>query len=207
MGPVMNDFETLYRQSADPWQVRSSWYEQRKRAVLMASLPQPRYARILELGCGNGEMTRRLAARCDAMVAVDGAATAIALCQQALRQDGLRNVRTRVARLPDEWPVDEGATFDLIVVSELAYYIAGTDLPVFLARCRAMLAPGGEWAMCHYTRDLDGRPQPTPALHARIDALEGLCRVVHHQDERYLLDIWRRGRERPGARPEGLKPD
>ena len=32
------DFDTLYRDDPDPWQVASSFYEQRKRAVLLASL-------------------------------------------------------------------------------------------------------------------------------------------------------------------------
>ncbi len=71
-GLCMNDFESLYRQSPDPWQVRTSWYEQRKRALLIAALPQARYGRVLEVGCGNGEMTRLLAPRCDMLVAVDG---------------------------------------------------------------------------------------------------------------------------------------
>ncbi|CAM3661102.1 Methyltransferase domain-containing protein [Bordetella sputigena] len=188
----MSDFEALYRQSADPWQVRTSWYEQRKRAVLLACLPRARYGRILELGCGNGEMTRHLAVRCDALVAVDSSATAISLCEQTLARDGLRNTSTHVARLPEAWPVDAGQRFDLIVVSELAYYIAEADLPSFLARCAAMLGEHGEWAMCHYSKDLEGRPQPTAALHGRVDELGGLSKAVRHEDERFMIDVWRR---------------
>ena len=196
----MNDFESLYRQSPDPWQVRTSWYEQRKRALLIACLPQPRYGRILELGCGNGEMTRLLAPRCDTLVATDGSATAVSLCDQIVRQDGHGNVRARVARLPDEWPIDKGETCDLIVVSELAYYFAEPDLARLLQCCLTALAPGGEWVMCDYTQDLDGRPQPTPALHARVDGLPGMTKVIGHQDERFLLDIWRRAGRDPGGR-------
>lgn len=192
----MRDFESLYRQSPDPWQVRTSWYEQRKRELLVACLPQRRYGRALELGCGNGEMTRLLARRCDALVAVDGSPTAVALCQQAVRDEGLDNVRTAVARLPDEWPLQDGGSCDLIIVSELAYYFPEAELLRFLAQCRDALAPKGEWVMCDFTKDLDDRPQATPAIHARIDALDGLEKVVCHQDERFLLDIWRK---LPGA--------
>ena len=188
----MNRFETLYRRSADPWQVRASWYEQRKRALLLAALPRQHYGRILELACGNGEMTRSLAPRCDALVAVDGSETAIALCAQAVRQDGLANVRAQVAQLPGEWPLLPGECCDLIVVSELAYYIPQAELPGFFQRCDDALAPGGEWVMCHYTKDFDDREQPTAALHARIDELGGLVRVLAHQDERFQLDIWRK---------------
>ena len=51
-------FEQLYCQDADPWLVRQRWYEERKRALLLASLPQRRYRHAYEPGCGNGCSTR-----------------------------------------------------------------------------------------------------------------------------------------------------
>ncbi|WP_176463995.1 class I SAM-dependent DNA methyltransferase [Bordetella genomosp. 11] len=188
----MNRFDTLYRQCADPWQVRASWYEQRKRAVLLAALPRQHYGRILELGCGNGEMTRGLASRCDALVAIDGSETAIALCALALRQEGIAHVRTHVAQLPDEWPLRPDESCELVVVSELAYYIPDAGLAAFLQRCHDALAPGGEWVMCHYTKDFDDREQPTSELHARVDDVGELTRVIAYRDERFQLDIWRK---------------
>ncbi|OZI18719.1 hypothetical protein CAL26_13525 [Bordetella genomosp. 9] len=188
----MNHFEALYRQSADPWDVRTSWYEQRKRAVLLAALPRQRYGRILELGCGNGEMTRQLARRTGSLIAVDGSETAMALCMESMGKDGLDHVRGHVGRLPGDWPLQPDEACDLIVVSELAYYIPADDMDGFLQRCRAALAPGGEWVMCHYTGDFDDRLHRTDALHACIDALGGLVRVLRHEDERFQLDIWRK---------------
>ncbi|WP_158515176.1 class I SAM-dependent methyltransferase [Bordetella sp. H567] len=201
----MKDFESLYQQSPDPWQVRTSWYEQRKRALLVACLPHARYGRVLELGCGNGETTRLLAPRCDTLIAVDESPTAIRLCEQALKQDGLTNVHAYVARLPDEWPLREGETCDLVVVSELAYYFAEPHLSRLLERCRAALAPRGEWVMCDYTKDLDGRPQPTPALHTRVDGLTGMTRIIHHEDEHFHLDIWRDAGAHGGPVPVNAK--
>jgi len=37
--PGIPDFESMYRADSDPWQVQTSWYERRKLAVLLASLP------------------------------------------------------------------------------------------------------------------------------------------------------------------------
>ncbi|HTK02046.1 MAG TPA: class I SAM-dependent methyltransferase, partial [Bordetella sp.] len=105
------------------------------------------------------------------------------------------NVRALVAELPAQWPLSAGKTCDLIVVSELAYYFTDADLPCFLDRCLAALAPGGEWAMCDSTKDFDDRAQPTPALHARVGQLDGLAKVVSHQDEQFLLEIWRKADE------------
>ncbi len=58
-------FETLYSQSVDPWDFRTSPYEQRKYAATLDILSRPRYARALEVGCSIGVLTRLLAGRCD----------------------------------------------------------------------------------------------------------------------------------------------
>jgi hypothetical protein len=57
-------FAHLYADSDDPWRISTGWYEQRKRALLMASLPRERFAVGFEPGCSNGELTVLLASRC-----------------------------------------------------------------------------------------------------------------------------------------------
>ena len=65
-------FAELYRDGrGDPWRTRTSWYERRKLAVLLAALPAQRYRHAAEPGCGTGELTRLLATRCDAVTASD----------------------------------------------------------------------------------------------------------------------------------------
>jgi len=188
----MTDFEALYRRDPDPWSVRSAWYERRKRALLMAALPRERYGLALELGSGTGETTRQLAARCDAVRAVDLSATAVETSRRVLSADGLANVDVNVMCLPDAWPLGEREQADLIVVSELAYYFDDAALAHFFAKCHASLAPDADWAMCHYTRDFHDRCQPTHRLHETVDAMPDLRRIVTHVDEDFRLDIWRR---------------
>ena len=60
-GPVIPDFDALYRADPDPWEVGSSWYERRKLSVLLASLPRQHYAVAWEPGCGPGLTTTALA--------------------------------------------------------------------------------------------------------------------------------------------------
>ena len=57
-------FADLYSGGGDPWQTRTSWYERRKRDVVLACLPEPRYRHAAEPGCGLGLLTAGLAARC-----------------------------------------------------------------------------------------------------------------------------------------------
>ena len=50
-------FARLYSESDDPWRISLGWYERRKRALLMASLPHERFSVVFEPGCSNGELT------------------------------------------------------------------------------------------------------------------------------------------------------
>ncbi|MEM8513507.1 SAM-dependent methyltransferase [Massilia sp. MP_M2] len=189
-------FETLYAASDDPWDVRGAWYEQRKRGILLASLGKPRYRSAFEPGCGNGEMSIALAARCERLLACDGAASALEAARRRVPDAASRGIRFEARRLPTDWPRAE--TFDLIVLSELAYYFDEAALAAMLASATANLAPDGELVLCHYLHDFDDRITPTMTVHALADALPGLRRALHHRDEAFVLDVWR-----PVASSEG----
>lgn len=188
-------FEALYAASTDPWNVRDAWYEQRKRAVLLASLPEQRYARAFEPGCGNGEMTAALAPRCDRILACDGSASAIAAARQ--RVPPREGVAIEHRKLPQDWPAD-GAAFDLIVVSELAYYLPPDAWSAMVTRIVHSLAPGGLLAMCHSRHDFDDRLASTDDVHGAIHALPGMTPALHHLETDFLLDGWLRASSSPG---------
>ncbi|MEW6022020.1 MAG: class I SAM-dependent methyltransferase [Pseudomonadota bacterium] len=195
-------FEALYAADEDPWSVRAAWYERRKRALLLASLGKARYRQVFEPGCGNGEMSAALAARCERLLACDGAASAVAAARRRLQQvaqdavqDGAQDVAPEAVRieqrsLPAQWPGERG--YDLVVISELAYYFGGADLEDLLARAHAMLDAGGELAMCHYLHDFDDRVSATAQGHALAGRLPGMRRTVHHLDQDFLLEIWQK---------------
>ncbi|MET0989618.1 MAG: PIG-L deacetylase family protein, partial [Glaciihabitans sp.] len=44
-------FDAAYSRRADPWGFETRWYESRKRALTVASLPAERYESALEIGC------------------------------------------------------------------------------------------------------------------------------------------------------------
>lgn len=186
----LRHFETLYAASDDPWDVRGAWYEQRKRAILLASLGKPRYRSAFEPGCGNGEMSIALAARCERLLACDGAASALEAAARRVPDAHAQGIRFEQRRLPAEWPQD--ASFDLIVLSELAYYFGQEAIASMLTNARDNLAPDGELVMCHYLHDFDDRVTPTATVHGIADAIPGLRRTLHHVDDAFVLDVWRR---------------
>lgn len=185
----LQHFEDLYAANEDPWRVRDAWYEQRKRAILLASLARPRYRSAFEPGCGNGELSAALAERCERLLACDGATSALAAARRRLPDAAARGIRFEQRCLPDDWPRDQA--FDLIVLSELAYYFAPDAVAGLLGAARDCLAPGGELVLCHYLPDFDDRMTSTHAVHAMAGALPDLVRTVQHLDGTFLLETWR----------------
>lgn len=184
------DFEAMYRADHDPWQVESSWYERRKLAVLLASLPRERYRRAWEPGSGPGVTSQRLAARVGDLVASDGSPTALDL---ARRREGMPpHVRFVLSELP-EVPVP--GVVDLVVVAEFLYYLR--DLPAALEAVWSACEPGGHVVFLHWAhRPHDGFVSG-PQLHAHVglDSLRrGATHLVGHVDQDFLLDVYERTR-------------
>ncbi|WP_394681965.1 methyltransferase domain-containing protein [uncultured Comamonas sp.] len=183
-------FEALYQACADPWNVQTAWYERRKRQLLMAALPRERYRHAFEPGCGNGEMTIALLERCDQLVAADFSESAILLCNARIQRESRRDLHLQKLEVPRQWPqVPEGG-FDLLVVSELAYYLSDSELGLFSERCLQSLAPGGHWLMCHWRHEAADLLQAADTLHAQMGANTALRSLVEHREPDFLLDVW-----------------
>lgn len=182
---LVRHFERLHEDDADPWATRTRWYERRKRALLVAALPRERYESAFELGCSSGEVSAALAERCDAVLSVDAATAAVSRARE--RTAGLPGVTVQQARVPDAWPAGR---FDLIVVSELAYYLAADQWLATIERCRDSLAPGGHVLLCHWTGAADDFAQSGAEAHAAFWRHSGLAPVVELRDESFLLEVF-----------------
>ncbi|MDM0090451.1 MULTISPECIES: class I SAM-dependent methyltransferase [unclassified Variovorax] len=193
-------FESLYGGSDDPYGLRTRWYEERKRALLLAALPHRRYHSVYEPGCGAGELTVALAARCDRVLASDFSPQARASAQA--RTAALPNVRIAAHALPQDFPHADGP-FDLVVVSELGYFL-GEDAMQALARdCADALGEDGVLVACNWRPDFEARVLATDAVHRAFGAT-GLTRTVAHTESDFVLDIWCRD-PRSVAQREGIR--
>ncbi|GJD61991.1 class I SAM-dependent DNA methyltransferase [Methylobacterium frigidaeris] len=139
-------FDERYAADPDPWNFAASPYERDKYAATLAALPRPQYEAGLEIGCSIGVLTAALAPRCDTLAALDVAEAALAQARTRCRD--LPGVRLMRAQVPGEWP--EGR-FDLILLSEVVYYLDAGDVARLAGRVRESLLPGGDVVLVHWT--------------------------------------------------------
>lgn len=191
-------FDDFYT-SDDPWGFEDRWYERRKRAVLLASLPRDRFASAFEPGCSTGVLTVALAARCDALLATDVADRPLRLARERLA--GQRQVRVERRRVPQEWP--EGR-FDLVVLSEVGYYCGRRDLEALVSLAAAALTDDGVLVAVHWRHAVPEYPLDGDDVHAALAREPGLRRLVRHEEEDFLLDVLVRPPASSVARADGL---
>ncbi|MHA0039555.1 class I SAM-dependent DNA methyltransferase [Deinococcus sp. PESE-13] len=184
-------FDDVYGASDDPWEFETSPYEAAKYARTLAALPRPEYARALEVGCSIGVLTAQLAPRTRELVATDVNDKALARARQ--RCAGLPQVHFERRGLPDDLPA---GPFDLVLLSEVLYYLSPADLERALDAVLARLSPGGTLLLVHWTPTVHDYPQTGDAVHeAALRRVGHGLRHLHgerHGDETqgYRLDLF-----------------
>jgi SAM-dependent methyltransferase len=180
-------FEALYATATDPWGFATRWYEHRKYACALAALPRARYHRGYEPGCSIGVFTEHLAARCDSLLATDAAAAPLRAARDRLAR--LPHVEVQCRGVPADWPPGR---FDLLVISELGYYLNPLDLRALWDAATHALEPGGTLLAVHWRHWVPDYPQTGDDVHAALAAQPGLGRLVEHVEEDFRLEVYLR---------------
>lgn len=183
-------FEVRFREDIDPWNYATSSFEAYKRGILLRACGTRLYGRGLELACAIGETTRVLTPKCLRLLALDASPTA--LDEARRRIGGRRNVSFMLARLPREMPC---GPFDLIVASEIFYYLKLNDLRLLLLRLERALALGGRLVILHHLRDFhDAAIRPRMAQERAFRAMyKRMTLTFFHQTERFQAAAFVRG--------------
>jgi len=178
----------MYAESADPWQLRTRWYEQRKFAICMAMLPYPRYRHAFEPGCSVGVLTEALMGRCDHVTSADVAAAALEATHRRLMAIGCRD---RVAllhqSLDDPWPAMQ---FDLVVLSEVGYYLPPDVLRAVLDRELPRVAPGATVLAAHWRHPVADYPMTGDHANDIIGATAGLHQIGSYRDQDVAIEVF-----------------
>jgi 2-polyprenyl-3-methyl-5-hydroxy-6-metoxy-1,4-benzoquinol methylase len=178
-------FEELYRANLDPWNFTASPYEQGKYEATLSSLGTRRFTRALEVGCSIGVLTERLAGCCDQVIGLDFAPSAIAAAR--VRCAPYPGVRIEQMRVPRQWPAGE---FDLILFSEVLYFLNESDLTGICAHTQGSILPGGRVLLVNYTGVTDDPCSGEAAAAFFIKQTASTLRpILQRREPQYRLDL------------------
>jgi predicted TPR repeat methyltransferase len=180
-------FEARYRADSDPWRYETSDYERDKyQATLEACGPGP-FRSAVELGGSIGVFSSLLASRCSNLVTLDFSATAARLARARLASQ--TNVQALIGRIPEDLPPGR---FDLLVASEVLYYLTSAELDATVEWAGSALRSGGRVVCVHWLRPGPERPLSAEAVHARFADARTLIWTNSASTDDYLLDSFER---------------
>jgi 2-polyprenyl-3-methyl-5-hydroxy-6-metoxy-1,4-benzoquinol methylase len=139
----------------------------------------------LEVGCSIGVLTTRLAARCDRLLGLDFAPAAVAAARaRCAPYPGVRIDRMQV---PQQWPPGQ---FDLIVFSEVLYFLNESDLRRICVHAVRSILPGGQVLLVNYTGVTDDPSSGDSAATFFIDATASVLQpILQQRAPQYRLDL------------------
>ena len=185
-------FEEAYTRSADPWRSAATRYRYQhlKYEQIMALLPPGRFGRTLDLGCGLGLLSQRLARRSDAVLGVDLATAAVGHARS--RAEGIANLSFERADILD-LPASLDGTFDLVVVADTLYYLSPLSddlLKTLSARLARLLAPNGTLVLAnHFFFSADADSRLTRRIHDAFTWSPHLSVISQHRRSFFLATL------------------
>ena len=186
-------FDWKYRR-ADPYGLLLSDYEKTKLdKTAQAVAAYGPFDSALEIGCGEGGLTVRLAPLARSLLAVDVSGAAAARARERLRS--LPHVRVeRKDILVD----DLGGPYDLVAASEVLYYLGIEQIPLAAGIISAMVKPGG-WLLLAHARALaddasgvDRKSFGARTIHGAFLAGGGFTAQADIQEPQYRITLLRK---------------
>lgn len=188
-------FDRLYADDPDPWGFETSPYEAQKYRATLDALPRRRYRLGVEAGCSIGVLTRMLSFRCDRLIGVD--VSEVALKRARERCADRPHVGFLRAELPLGWPE---AQADLVVLSEVLYFLDEAGIDTLAGSIAAALAPDGDCVLVNYLRPTGERLQGAEAGDLFAAALARRVPVslfAGYAAESYRIELLRREADAP----------
>jgi SAM-dependent methyltransferase len=180
-------FEERYRARHDPWDTLTGAYELQKRERTLRACGDGPFAAACDLGAGLGLVSAALAPRCARLVAIDAAPTAARAARRRLRASPHATVLT--GALPGALPA---GTFDLVVASEILYYLDDDAFAATLAWLGT--AASGRVVAVHWRGTAPDLRRSADAAGAALAGVEGLrpVEVERAPGAGYRLDVLER---------------
>jgi SAM-dependent methyltransferase len=186
-------FESVYRESNDPWASASPRYRYQglKYDRLVALLPERRFTNVLDLGCGLGLLSQKLAGRADHVLGMDIAESAVERAR--VRAAAFPNLRFEAGDILNLPPTLLGK-FDLIVVADVLYYLSPLNdavLQSVIQRIAGLLSPGGVCLLAnHFFFSADPESKVSRGIHRAFSRSLSLSVLSEHRRAFFLATLF-----------------
>jgi SAM-dependent methyltransferase len=186
-------FDSAYRASEDPWASASPYYRYQglKYEKLVALLPHKRFANALDLGCGLGLLSQKLALHADHVLGIDISGAAIEHARRrAAAFDNLLFEPGDILNLP----ASLDGRFDLVVVADVLYYLSPLDDSVLrsvVQRIAELLSPGGTCLLAnHFFFSADPDSRMSRRIHHAFEACPRFAVTSEHRKAFFLATLF-----------------
>jgi hypothetical protein len=130
-----------------------------------------------------------LAKKCKKLLSVDVAEAPLAKARVRLKESP--QVVFKKMAVPDQFP---SAKFDLIVMSEVGYYLAWPDFKLLRKKVTEQLSAGGQLLLVHWTPVVHDYPLTGDEVHDAFMEISGetntFKHLLHKSEATYRLDLF-----------------
>jgi predicted TPR repeat methyltransferase len=181
-------FEAIYAKFDDPWASASPSYryQRLKYDKLIGLLPKRPFARALDLGCGVGVLSQKLARCADHVLGIDLATAAVEHARR--RGAAFDNLRFEQGDILNLSPALNGQ-FDLVVIADVAYYLAPNErlLTELASRIADLLRPDGICLLAnHFFFSVDPGSKISRTIHRAFSRSPRLSVMTEHRRAFFL---------------------
>ena len=183
-------FNKMYEQNQDPWDFENSAYEREKYDATLKAIPKDKYKSVFEIGCSNGVLSEKLANFCERLLAVDASSIAVENAKKRLAD--YHFVEVQEMTIPENFPEEQ---FDLILFSEVGYFLSMEDLTLARDKMIDALAPNGHLLLVHWTPFVEEFPLTGDQVHELfLESAEPESGMLAHlygrSETQYRLDLF-----------------
>ncbi|MGB3627141.1 MAG: class I SAM-dependent methyltransferase [Henriciella sp.] len=150
-----------------------------------------KHGRVLEVAAGNGSNTPMLAARALRLTVTEGTPSGAELTRQAI--EGIERTSVHQLDLADRFPGDR---YDLIVISEVLYYLPDRSFRALASEVSRTLRPAGTLVLAHHTVFFDDALRDGRGVHRQFlgEVAADLACAFRRRTRRYVIERLRRTR-------------
>lgn len=186
----MISFDDQYAITRSPFSLESADYERDKLEKMISFIPEHPIDRAIDYGCGIGDATIALSERAERLISVDSSRLALRMLSARLRARSLHNISLRRASLSEPWPIAPSERAELIVASEVLYYLEPDELSLMIESFIRCLNRNAILITCHYRLHFHDRLVSNHEIHQSIASYDHMAISRSFRTDCYDLIAW-----------------